>query len=187
MSITIVFKPGKIPNPELTSPLEIKKMAKIKGSVEDRALGFTLPRIDVNMNTVKVEFDTVKKKFRIAGGTVTLKVKQEVFIGNNLYNCAQKIMETHENKHVEDNMGTGNEMKRMMKIDEELKKTLLNSAWKKGDQAKVAAISKAIVERIEFIFATLTDELRSATDGGDVYEKQAILIKKECKGKWKRE
>jgi hypothetical protein len=132
MAFTITIDLGSIPIPQIV-PLGIivHKAREIGNPQAERAIAVTIPiiRIDQRGLSYKQRVGTNGPEFSFDTGTLTLTLRQELFISNSLSQCAQKRWAIHERKHLDDNRMVMQSMEVEIRKDPWFKDVFINSKW----------------------------------------------------------
>lgn len=101
MPLSVVMNKGKMPGPQLVSSASLQKI-----SGHPLAVGYTKPTLTIDFSQLNIPERTGPngKEVFFAGGTMTIVLKQKVYLSNSLSACEQRKWIQHENHHVRDNM-----------------------------------------------------------------------------------
>src|SRR5262245_58747985 len=142
---------------------------KTGSATAPRIVAFTKPQL---VTTPKLEYEQRKARvgteFRFQKGTLTLTLKQRIYVDSALGSCQAKIWLEHEQDHVKDNVAILGKLEGELKKDKEFAGILITPAW--FPTTEFQAVQKKINARIEVVFKKLTTDAVDARDTTTTYD-----------------
>ena len=104
MPLNVVMDKGVVPAPRIIAPSAVRKI-----SGHPLAVGYTYPSLKIDDAQVRTSKHPGPngEELQFDGGTLTIKLVQDVVIANDLSPCEQRKWTAHELHHVQDNREAG--------------------------------------------------------------------------------
>jgi nucleoid-associated protein YgaU len=181
MSLRVQTIPSVDPAPQTVPPATVHARAADTGNPRSsEALAVTVPIITTDQTQLRYEQRRAGGgiDFRFETGTLTLRLRQEIYVSSELSACARGIWTEHERLHVRDNRQVLAHMDREIRADGTLRAILIDRQWLPRDSFDL--IQQTIQESVARIFGRLTREAAARRDTRQEYARVQRSILNRC-------
>lgn len=184
MPLTVVANQGTAPTPQIVTPQVLVQKVQQGGGGANAALAlaFTFPIISIDQRQLqyKQRMGASGAEFSFDTGTLTLNLRQEMFISNALSACARGKWQAHEDDHVQDNQNVMPQMDGAIRADPVLRNVFVTPQW--FPTSTFAAKQQEIHQLVGDIFRRLTSAAATARDTRAEYMRVHRDVLQNCPG-----
>jgi len=181
MSLQVNINAGTMPSHQIVAADIVVQHARSLGNPNaSQALAITEPICRVDQTGLQYEQRQIQGRieFRFLTGVLQLTLRQDIFIANNISDCAQNIWLEHEQEHVRDNQGIMGRMDQAIRAHRDLQNILISPIWRpRSDFNKVQG---KIQSTVDDIFREFTHEAVLSRDTSAVYSSIQDRIRRQC-------
>jgi nucleoid-associated protein YgaU len=181
MPLTVTTIPAVPTSPQFVSPAVVHQRAAETGNPNaSQALAVTVPVLTVDQTGLQYEQRPAQSgvEFRFNTGTLTLRLRHDIYISSELSPCTRNIWAQHENLHVADNNRLLGRMDSEIRSEPTLRAIFINRQWLPRDAFDL--IQTTIQRAVGDVFQRLTREAVRRRDTRAEYARVCRLILTTC-------
>lgn len=175
MPLNVILDKGAVPAARIIAPTSVRKI-----SGHPLAVGYTYPILKIDFKQIQTSEHPGRngKELQFDGGTMTIKLVQDIVIANDLSPCEQRKWTAHELHHVQDNRDCMNDLER-----EFLAYSTSDDFFRQGVKFPVGRnIGAEVISEIEDAYRYLNKQKIGALDTQAEYQRVARDILANCPG-----
>ena len=187
--IPIITIPLLRPTAQIVPVATIREWARRTGNPQAHRrdiTGITVPSILVDHRSLRDSHRIHQgtREFRYLSGTLTIYLRQRVFVAANLTSCEQRIWTAHEFDHVRDNEQLMGTLMLRLQTESFMQSFFVQRQWLPEDAR--ALIVDSIRETCARIFRQLTADAVRRRDTPAEYQRVRSRIRETCYGRARR-
>ena len=175
MAFNIIMAKGDIPNPQIVPPAIVVAKAG-----DPQALGVTIPIIKIDLTGVsfKQRAGATGPEFSFDFGTMTITLRQEIYLANDLTACELRKWGSHERGHVDDNRKAMDDLQAEFMQYGTIKDVFVNGVW--YPRTDFSMVQRFIQDEIGDAYRELTAVAAAKHDSITEYRRVAREILRDC-------
>jgi hypothetical protein len=187
--IPITTIPLERPQPQVVPVATIQDWARRIGNPDahrrDMA-GITVPSILVDHSALRDSHRSHEgtREFRYLSGTLTIYLRNRIFISGSLSPCEKRIWTSHEMLHVQDYEQLMGTLNLRLQSDSFMLAFFVDKQWFPENARQL--MMDSIRETCARIFRQLTTDATARRDSDSEYERVRALVRETCYGRARR-
>jgi hypothetical protein len=182
MAVTIVTGTDTLDSTSYISQAELVAVVRRHGGggFAERALAVTVPSLPFTITPLGYEGGTGRNRrnIRYDSGTITLNLRQQVYMSSDLSECARRCWMVHEEAHVADNRAVLAGLEAELRRDATFMSYIDGVTWQPASHmTRMVRYMERLISRT---FTRMTGAAVTARDNDAEYNRIRANVRREC-------